>query len=99
MGPVFVPKELVSYEDAAIKLWINEELMSDARTSEMLWGVEELLMEISRYTTLEPGDCIFTGAHAGWAKAHGGRWLQVGDRMRVEIERVGVLEVGVREDD
>ena len=100
VGPTFVPKQFVpGFKDAAIKLWVNDEKMMDARTSEMLHTPEEQLAEMSRYTTLEPGDLVFTGAPAGSAKAHGERWLQVGDTIRAEIEGVGVLDVVVVEDD
>ena len=99
VGPVFVPKEFVpGFEDAVIRLFVNDEKMMDARTSEMLYSPEEQLVEISRYTTLEPGDLVFTGAPAGSAKAHGERWLQVGDRIRAEIEGVGKLEVEIVDD-
>ena len=100
VGPVIVPKEFVpDFKDAAIKLFVNDEKMMDARTSEMLYSPEEQLVEISRFTTLEPGDLVFTGAPAGSAKAHGDRWLQLGDKIRAEIEGVGKLEVEVVNDD
>ncbi len=100
VGPIFVPKEFVpDFKDVTIRLFVNEEKMMDARTSEMLYSPEEQLVEISRYTTLEPGDVIFTGAPAGSAKAHGGRWLQVRDKIRAEIDGVGKLEVEVVDDD
>lgn len=100
VGPVIVAKEFVNdFKDAAIKLLVNDEKMMNARTSEMLYSPEEQLVEISRYTTLEPGDLVFTGAPAGSAKAHGDRWLQVGDKIQAEIEGVGRLEVEVVNDD
>ncbi|KAJ9654997.1 hypothetical protein H2198_006042 [Neophaeococcomyces mojaviensis] len=101
VGPVFVPKEFIQedFHDLGIKLFVNGEKMMDARTNEMLYSLEEQLLEISKYTTLEPGDLVFTGAPAGSAKAHGQRWLQVGDKIRAEIEGVGVLDVEVTEDD
>ena len=100
VGPVFVPKQFIpAFKDLAIRLFVNDGKMMDARTSEMLYSPEEQLLEISKYTTLEPGDLVFTGAPAGSAKAHGNRWLQAGDKIRAEIEGVGVLEVEVREDD
>ena len=88
-------------EESGIKLTlsVNGEEMVSARTGEMVYSVEEMLMEMSRYTTMEPGDLVFTGAPAGSAKAHGDRWLKVGDVVRAEIEGVGVLEVEVRDDE
>ena len=108
VGPVVVPREFVrglggksegGGEGLVIKLSVNSEEMMSARTGEMVYSVEECLMEMSRYTTLEPGDLVFTGAPAGGAKAHGERWLKVGDVVRGEIEGVGLLEVEIRDDD
>ena len=43
--------------------------------------------------TLEPGDVIATGTPAGIGAARTPpRWLQPGDVVRIEIEKVGVLE-------
>lgn len=100
-GPVFVPKQSLQkpVNDLALKLSVNGTLMVDGNTNDMLYSPEEILMEISKYTTLEAGDMVFTGAPAGSAKSHGGKWLQVGDQIRAEIEGIGVLEVEVIADD
>jgi 2-keto-4-pentenoate hydratase/2-oxohepta-3-ene-1,7-dioic acid hydratase in catechol pathway len=43
--------------------------------------------------TLEPGDVIATGTPAGSGAFRGPpRWLRPGDHLRMEVERVGVLE-------
>jgi 2-keto-4-pentenoate hydratase/2-oxohepta-3-ene-1,7-dioic acid hydratase in catechol pathway len=43
--------------------------------------------------TLEPGDVLATGTPAGiGAFRKPPVWLKPGDRVRVEVERVGVLE-------
>jgi 2-keto-4-pentenoate hydratase/2-oxohepta-3-ene-1,7-dioic acid hydratase in catechol pathway len=99
-GPVIVPKQFLrgGVGDLALKLWVNGEQMVDGSTSDMLYSPEEQVLELSRFTTLEAGDLVFTGAPAGSAKANGERWLQVGDQIRAEIEQVGVLEVVVCED-
>lgn len=99
-GPFFLPKHNVpqGVGNLALKLWVNDQQMVNAQTDDMIYSSEEILMEISKYTTLEPGDIIFTGAPAGTAKANGGRWLQHGDSIKAEIEDVGVLEVGIIED-
>ncbi|KAH8803431.1 Fumarylacetoacetase [Xylogone sp. PMI_703] len=100
-GPVIVPVQFLDnglkMKDAAIKLWVNGELMMDARTSEMLYSVEEQLSIISNYIALEPGDILFTGSPSGSAKAHGGCWLKKGDKIRAEIEGIEFLEVSIRD--
>lgn len=101
-GPVVVPAQFLDngrgMKDAGIKLWVNGKLMMDARTSEMLYSVEEQLSIISDYVTLEPGDVLFTGSPSGSAGVHGGCWLKKGDEIRAEIEEVGVLEVSIVEE-
>lgn len=100
-GPLFVPKQSLqkSVNDLGLKLSVNGSLMVDGNTNDMLYSPAEVLVEMSKYTTLEPGDMVFTGAPAGSAKSHGGKWLQVGDQIRAEIEGLGVLEVEVIADD
>ena len=100
VGPFFLPKACLAKDvgQLSIKLFVNGEKMMDGNTSEMLYTPAEQLCEMSRYTTLEPGDLVFTGAPAGTAKAHGGRWLDVGDKVRAEIECIGEFEVEVMED-
>ena len=56
----------------------------------MIFTVPEIIAWISRVVTLEPGDLIATGTPAGVGSAHG-VFLQPGDTVEVEIERIGVL--------
>ena len=53
--------------------------------SQMLWGIVDLLVYVSRMMTLEPGDVVLTGTPAGVAT------LADGDVVEVEIPGVGVL--------
>jgi 2-keto-4-pentenoate hydratase/2-oxohepta-3-ene-1,7-dioic acid hydratase in catechol pathway len=69
--------------------WVNNELRQDASTGDMIFGVAELIAYASSVMTLLPGDVLITGTPAGVGP------LADGDRVRVSIERVGELEVGV----
>jgi 2-keto-4-pentenoate hydratase/2-oxohepta-3-ene-1,7-dioic acid hydratase in catechol pathway len=69
--------------DLAIELSMNGEVRQSARTSEMLFSLPELLAFASSIFTLEPGDLLFTGTPSGVGPIH------AGDRIEVEIERVG----------
>lgn len=51
----------------------------------MLHDVAAIVSFISRYVTLEPGDAIFTGTPGSTSS------MQVGDKVEVEVEGVGVL--------
>lgn len=97
-GPVVVPARFVPDDgDLRISLSVNDRPMMDASTREMLYPVDELLAEISRYTTLVPGDIVFTGSPAGSAAEHGGCWLRPGDRIDATITGIPALTVTMRE--
>jgi 2-keto-4-pentenoate hydratase/2-oxohepta-3-ene-1,7-dioic acid hydratase in catechol pathway len=71
--------------DLSITCRVNGEVRQQASTADMVFGVAELLAFASRVMTLLPGDVILTGTPAGTSAIH------PGDRMEVEIERIGVL--------
>lgn len=98
-GPYIVPAQFVPDPyDLRLQLWVNDEPMMDARSSEMIYQIDEMLSIISEYLIIEPGDMLFTGSPAGSAAAHGNRWLRPGDRIRAEISGVGGMEVVMRQD-
>src|SRR5450631_566680 len=75
------------------RTWVNGEMVQDGNTHDMIFTVAVLIEYISRYMTLEPGDVIATGTPAGvGAFRKPPLWLQPGDRVKLEIERIGVLE-------
>jgi acylpyruvate hydrolase len=79
-----------------LRTWVNGELRQDSRTSDMIFGVDELVGFISETCTLEPGDLILTGTPAGVGFAMDPpRFLQSGDVVRIEIERLGAIEHAV----
>ncbi|MDP6935557.1 MAG: fumarylacetoacetate hydrolase family protein [Myxococcota bacterium] len=88
MGP-WITTALDS-RDLLIRSWVNDELRQDGRTSEMIFGVAELLSFISGIMTLFPGDLVSTGTPAGVGP------LREGDRVRVQVEDIGDLENPVR---
>ena len=97
-GPSIVPAKFVTdVNNLRIQLWVNDEKMMDASTSEMIYRPDEQLSIISEFVTLAPGDILFTGSPSGSAGVHGNRWLRPGDRIRAFIEQIGVFEVGIRE--
>ena len=59
----------------------------------MIASVPEQIAHLTTAFTLEPGDVIFTGTPAGVGAGHTPpKWLKAGDRLRVDIENVGILE-------
>jgi 2-keto-4-pentenoate hydratase/2-oxohepta-3-ene-1,7-dioic acid hydratase in catechol pathway len=77
----------------ALRTWVNGELRQDSSTAQLIFGVPELIDFISETCTLEPGDLILTGTPSGVGVAMDPpRFLASGDVVRIEIERLGVIE-------
>src|SRR5260221_3888403 len=94
MGPVLVTAdEIGDPQDLAIHCTVGDERVQEARTSAMYFGVAEIISYCSASFTLEPGDVIATGTPGGVGVFRDPpRFLADGDRMVVEIERIGRLE-------
>jgi 2,4-didehydro-3-deoxy-L-rhamnonate hydrolase len=94
MGPVLVTgDELGDPQDLAIRCSVDDEVVQDARTSQMYFSVAEIISHCSMAFTLEPGDIVATGTPSGvgvFRKPP--RFLREGDRVSVEIEGIGILE-------
>ncbi len=65
---------------------VNGVQRQSGNTADLLFPIPSLIRFISSIMTLEPGDVIATGTPAGVAA------VEVGDRIEVEVEGVGVLE-------
>jgi 2,4-didehydro-3-deoxy-L-rhamnonate hydrolase len=93
MGPWLVtPDEIPDPQNLAIRCLVNGNVMQDANTSDMVFGVAELISFCSHAFTLMPGDVIATGTPGGvgWFREPK-QMLKDGDEVVVEIERVGRL--------
>lgn len=92
MGPCLATlDEFADPDDLALRTWVDGELRQDARTSQLIHPVAEIVSYLSRQTTLVPGDVILTGTPAGVGHKQG-RFLRPGSTVRIEIEGIGVLE-------
>lgn len=90
-GPWICPLEDVAdVGNLRIRLWVNEQLMQDSSSSNLIFSVAEQISHLSSRLTLRPGDVIATGTPAGCGAAHG-RFLKHGDRVSVWVEGIGVL--------
>jgi len=92
-GPWLIPaSEVPDPQNLMLTTRINGEVMQHANTSEMIHSVAEIISYISAFTHLEPGDVISTGTPAGVGAARKPpKWLKPGDKVEVEIERIGIL--------
>jgi 2-keto-4-pentenoate hydratase/2-oxohepta-3-ene-1,7-dioic acid hydratase in catechol pathway len=76
-----------------LRCWLNDEEVQHGNTRDLIFPVATLIAFISRYMTLEPGDIIATGTPAGVGHFRDPpRYLRSGDRLRMEIERIGTLD-------
>lgn len=92
MGPWLVTAdELGDPHTLGIRCLVNDELRQNSNTRHMVFPVWEQIAHLSQAMTLEPGDMLFTGTPAGVGMATG-RFLQPGDVVRVEIDRLGHIE-------
>ncbi len=92
-GPTLVTAdEVANPHNLAIKLRLNGQTMQDSSTSQLIFGVPELIAYLSQVFTIEPGDLIYTGTPpgVGFAKKPP-LFLKAGDVVEVEIEGLGVL--------
>jgi 2-keto-4-pentenoate hydratase/2-oxohepta-3-ene-1,7-dioic acid hydratase in catechol pathway len=96
-GPwVTTADEVPNPGDLQLRTWVNDELRQDARTSDLIFGPQELVSFISETCTLRPGDLILTGTPSGVGMAMDPpRFLESGDVVRIEIERLGSIEHAV----
>jgi 2,4-didehydro-3-deoxy-L-rhamnonate hydrolase len=91
-GPTVVPLAEVDPSDLAIQQRLNGEVIQDARTSELIFGIPYLVSYISQAITLDPGDLILTGTPVGVGYFRDPKLaLAPGDVVEVEIEGIGTL--------
>lgn len=76
-----------------IRTWVNGELRQDSTTDQMTFDCYDLVAILSQAVTLEPGDVVTTGTPYGVGEGlDPKRYLQPGDVVKVEIEKLGFLE-------
>jgi 2-keto-4-pentenoate hydratase/2-oxohepta-3-ene-1,7-dioic acid hydratase in catechol pathway len=94
LGPVLVTAdELPDPQGLRISTRLNGQLMQESSTADMIFPVAALVAFLSRDTTLLPGTVILTGTPSGVGFARKPPvFLKPGDRVAVEIERIGALE-------
>lgn len=93
MGPWLATADECKGEDTAVKCWVNGELRQDARTTNLIFNIPNLIATLSAGITLVPGDIIATGTPVGVGIGFKPpKYLVAGDTVRVEIEGIGAIE-------
>ncbi len=77
----------------AIALQVNGETKQSADLSQLIWNIPELLVDLTQFYHLEPGDIIYTGTPEGVGA------VKTGDHITGQIANVGdvSLHIGAAE--
>ncbi|OCA84302.1 hypothetical protein A8F94_16455 [Bacillus sp. FJAT-27225] len=94
MGPWIVTKdEIPDHGNLQIQTKVNGEVRQDSNTKHLIFPIENLIEDLSKGMTLEPGDIIATGTPAGVGKGFKPpKFLHPGDTVEIEIQGIGVLK-------
>ena len=88
-GPYLVTPDEVDHTDLRLRSWVNGEPRQDSSTADLIFGVEEIIYELSQYLVLEPGDLVLTGTPEGVGLSGRFPYLVAGDVVETEIEGLG----------
>ncbi len=93
-GQYISVEEIVNPQNLELKTYLNDELRQNSSTENMIYSVKKLISYISKYITLEIGDCISTGTPSGvilGMPEDKRKYIKSGDKVRVEISGLGLL--------
>jgi 2-keto-4-pentenoate hydratase/2-oxohepta-3-ene-1,7-dioic acid hydratase in catechol pathway len=100
LGPYLVTADEVGSAPLRVTTHVNGELRQDDTSDRMIFKMPYLIHYLSTFCTLEPGDVILTGTPSGaGARFDPPRYLKPGDRVDVEVSRVGLLSNTVVDDE
>lgn len=83
LGPELIAASALDPAGLRVRTWVNGRLVQDDTTAGLLFGLDQIIADLSQHLTLEPGDVILTGTPAGAAV------LRPGDVVQVEVDAPG----------
>ncbi|MEV6967411.1 fumarylacetoacetate hydrolase family protein [Hamadaea sp. NPDC051192] len=83
LGPALLPAGDLDPRALRVRTWVNGEPVQDETTGGMLFGLEQIIADLSQHLTLDTGDVILTGTPAGSAT------VRSGDVVEVEVDIPG----------
>lgn len=97
LGPWLVPTAQVG-DGSGLGIWstVNGEQRQHSNTSDLIFGVAEIVYRLSQFTVLEPGDLINTGTPEGVGLSGRFPYLAVGDVIELGIDGLGQQRTTVR---
>ncbi len=94
IGPwIVTADEMEDPHNIGLRLWVNEELRQSANTKDLISNCFQFFELASHCMTLYPGDIITTGTPEGVGP------IQKGDRVRLQIDRIGEFSIDVNHKD
>lgn len=92
VSPEFIPLEKLGgdVQKLNFSLDLNGERVQSGDTSQMIFGVDEIISYVSKFMTLKIGDLIFTGTPAGVGP------LSAGDHLKASLEGYTLLDFHVK---
>jgi 2-keto-4-pentenoate hydratase/2-oxohepta-3-ene-1,7-dioic acid hydratase in catechol pathway len=97
LGPWIVHKSaLPDPQNLRLVCRVNDEVMQDDKTSNMIFDIPTTIESLSQGMTLEPGEIVSTGTPSGVGFARVPPFfLKPGDKVEADIEGIGVLQVEI----
>ncbi|WP_431312345.1 fumarylacetoacetate hydrolase family protein [Sporosarcina oncorhynchi] len=87
IGPWIIERdEVQNPDDLALRVFINEKLQQENSTVNLIRPISRLLADVTEFMTLNPGDVLLVGV------PEQAPLVQIGDKIRIEIEGIGNLE-------
>ncbi|TAJ49258.1 MAG: FAA hydrolase family protein [Chitinophagaceae bacterium] len=97
LGPWLVTKDEIA-NPHALRLWlkVNDQMMQDGNTDDLIFNIPQLLSYLSQFMTLLPGDIISTGTPAGVGLGFNPPvYLKPGDVVELGIDGLGTSRQNV----
>ena len=91
IGEITEVEKAPQIRKANLKLFLNNKLQQHGRIADMIYSVEEILLDLSKYTQLIPGDVVMTGTPAGVSA------VKPGDLLVAQIDGLTELKVKITE--
>ncbi|MGB7257242.1 MAG: fumarylacetoacetate hydrolase family protein [Pseudolabrys sp.] len=92
IGPWLVTTDEINVASPLqLSVRVNSELTQAGQTTSMIQSFTELIVYVSTFMTLKPGDIIVTGTPVKINKSDPPIWLKPGDTVEVDVPEIGIL--------
>jgi fumarylpyruvate hydrolase len=91
ISPIVPLEKTGLIKHGSIELSVNDEVKQQSDLNKMIWTINELLVHLSRFYHLQPGDLIYTGTPEGVGPVVGG------DVIKGSVEGVGSIQLTINQ--